>query len=219
MGMGSTAMVLTCSLHGVCGGEGGNESIKMSDVRTIFADKSTLTKVAAYCLTGQAAQALVFLNQPRFISIGISTQVIGIVTAASQMLCMMSARSYDIARKIGENAFLVITSLTVSVCFAAFAYSRSASAVIISYMLINAFTSFQWPVLEVIKNRAVRSENRATILSIYSLLYSAIGIVMNLTLSRLTTLSTSYPFMFLIVLTLAGSAGYLASVKKDSCSG
>ncbi len=219
MGMGSTAMVLTCSLHEVCGGEGGNESIKMSDVRAIFADKSTLTKVAAYCLTGQAAQALVFLNQPRFISIGISTQVIGIVTAASQMLCMMSARSYDIARKIGENAFLVITSLTVSVCFAAFAYSRSASAVIISYMLINAFTSFQWPVLEVIKNRAVRSENRATILSIYSLLYSAIGIVMNLTLSRLTTLSTSYPFMFLIVLTLAGSAGYLASVKKDSCSG
>ncbi len=205
------AMLLTCSLHDVRGGEGGKEPVKLSDMPAIFADRPTFVRVLAYCLVGQAGQALVFLNQPRFIGIGIDTQGIGMIAALTQMICLMSVKSYDIAKRMGETAFLTVTGAIVSAGFAVFAYSGSIPAVVLSYVFINASVAFQWPVLEVIKNRAVRIDNRATVLSVYSLLYSVVGIALNLTLSQLALLSPAYSFILLAVLASIGSVTYLAA--------
>lgn len=204
------AMVLTCLLNEAHGDEVTKNYVRLSDIWAVFSDKITLTEVLAFCIVGQAGQALVFLHQPKFISVGINTGSIGIITALTQLICLSSVKSYRIAQRIGEITLLIISSVVVSLGFAVMAYSNSGPSVILSFVLVNGAVAIQWPVMEVIKNRAVKTDNRATILSIYALFYSVIGIALNLTLSGITLLPLSYSFILLAVLALISAIVFIA---------
>lgn len=204
------AMALTFFLTEVHGTENNKTRIKFSDISSVFSDKITLTEVLAFSLVGQSGQALVFLHQPKFISAGINTGDIGIITALTQMICMLAIKSYSFANKIGEMTLLFAATAIVSFGFMVLAYSDNGLAAILSFVLINGAIAFQWPVMEVIKNRAVKTDNRATILSVYALFYSVIGIALNLILSEITFLPLSYSFILLAMLASISTVVFIA---------
>ncbi|GAA0085790.1 hypothetical protein UT300007_22290 [Clostridium sp. CTA-7] len=155
------------------------ENIKES-FKIVLNNKNIIVFIFSLALITEVVQSVtVFLDQGQYIKSGIDIKYFGILLVIIQIMRLISVKSYKLSNKLGQNKSInFLMGLIFLAClFLIFIDSPIGSVLCIGI----AATSMALiePMGVDIKNKSISSENRATILSIYSMLGSIISAVIN----------------------------------------
>ncbi|MGL4760970.1 MAG: MFS transporter [Sarcina sp.] len=147
-----------------------------------------------------------YLVQLQYVRSNISYIYFGIITAVAQLLCMLSAKTYAITKKLGQIKTILLFVLAIIFSVIILTITHSAILSIIFSVIIQISLSMLMPILMDVQNRSIKetSQNRATILSIYSMLGCVIGMIINLLIGLGSDNSVKISFeICLIILVIA----------------
>ncbi|TYP49791.1 MFS transporter [Thermosediminibacter litoriperuensis] len=188
------AWVLTLFLQET-GSRTENKPVLLFSLKSAFRDLRMLLLVIAAALVTQVNHsATVFLNQVQYMKSGIDPKYFGIIMAGIQLLPVFSAKTYAITGKLGQGMAmkLLFGAIPVS-CFILSRTSHPAVSVVF-IAVIGASYSLSRPILLDIQNRSITTADRATLLSIYSMIINIIGAVLNPAVGRAADISIETAF-------------------------
>ena len=156
-----------------------NASIKMNFKET-FNNKNIIVFIISITLFSEIVQGItVYLNQNKYISCGIDVKKFGIILALSQIISLITGKSYYFKRILGERKYINILYLIILVATLILWRTTSAVVSVISVMSISLSDALFAPIVMEIENKSVTTGDRATVLSIYSVIGSVVSAVIN----------------------------------------
>lgn len=158
-----------------------SESIGIiNNLKCILEKRNILVLVIAIALIGEVVQSItVFLNQGIYIKSNIDIKYFGIILAAIQIVKLVSIKSYKITNKIGQKTTIKFFVMLILISSFALIFIRNGFLAIISIALIATSMAFIEPIFMDIKNKSIKTVDRATLLSIYSMVGSVVAAVIN----------------------------------------
>jgi len=188
------AMIFTLFLSEVESEKRENMKLKES-VKQAFADRSIIFLVVAMALMVEIFQATtVFLNQLQYLKVGIPVHYFGWILAGIQVVRLFSAKTKRVTDRWGNMSTLLILSMIVLVSCVGLLVTSQAVLSILAILLISVSLAIMGPVEMDLKNKSIHSSNRATILSIYSMIASLIGVGGNLIIGKAADYSVEMGF-------------------------
>lgn len=138
----------------------------------------------------------VFLNQLQYTRCGMSNTVIGILYIVATLLGLLGVYSASVTNRLGtKRSFFLFCGLAVVSCLTLAVTAQAFPSVLGILILRLSNTLFQ-PFQSEIQNRQIQTDNRATALSIHSMLISSIAIGTNLVFGALSDWSLPAAFLF-----------------------
>lgn len=138
----------------------------------------------------------VFLNQLQYTRCGMSNTAIGILYIVATLLGLLGVYSAAVTNRLGtKRSFFLFCGLAAVSCLALGVTAQAFPSVLGILILRFSNTLFQ-PFQSEIQNRQIQTENRATALSIHSMLISCIAIGTNLVFGALSDWSLPAAFFF-----------------------
>lgn len=170
-------------------------------------NKNMLLFIIALAVLGEVTHSIcVFLNQPKYIEVGIGVKYFGILTALLQIVALMSSKTHKISKKFGNEKFIKFIFILVAINSFVLAYTSNYLMVILALVFIQGAFALSTPLSMDIQNKSITTDNRATILSIYAMAGDIINSVINLAVGKTTEISLKFTFVFCGVLIIAGFA-------------
>lgn len=165
-----------------------NEVTKKENVKNKF--KYSLKHVAAHkyiiiflvgiSLVKEVVQSItVFLNQQQYIKSGIDIRYFGVLLVAIQFMKLISVKSYKLSNMIGQIKSINMLTITVFISSSILIIISNAILSFLCVSVISIGMAIMEPMIIDIKNRSISSGNRATILSIYSMIESITSSIIN----------------------------------------
>jgi MFS family permease len=149
-------------------------------LKHVAANKYIIIFLVGISLVKEVVQSItVFLNQQQYIKSGIDIRYFGISLVAIQFMKLISVKSYKLSNMIGQ--IKSINMLTIAV-FISSSILIIISNAILSFLCVSVISigmAIMEPMIIDIKNRSISSGNRATILSIYSMIESITSSIIN----------------------------------------
>lgn len=155
------------------------ESIK-DNLKIVLANTSIIIFIVGISLISEVVQSItVYLNQEQYIKSGIDIKYFGILLVAIQVMKLISIKSYKLSNMIGQkkSIILLVTLILINASILIIISNRILSFLCIA--LISICMAVAEPMIIDIKNKSIFSRNRATILSIYSMIGSIISAAIN----------------------------------------
>lgn len=172
------ALILSLFLDEVSKAEK-TESVKMN-FKEVFANKSIILFIISITLISEIVQSItVYLNQNKYINCGIDIRNFGVILALSQIISLITGKSYYFKRILGERKYINILYLIILVATLILWRTTSAVVSVISVMSISLSDALFAPIVMEIENKSVITGDRATVLSIYSVIGSVVSAVIN----------------------------------------
>lgn len=138
----------------------------------------------------------VFLNQLQYTRCGMSNTAIGILYIVATLLGLLGVYSAAVTNRLGtKRSFFLFCGLAAVSCLTLGVTAQAFPSVLGILILRFSNTLFQ-PFQSEIQNRQIQTENRATALSIHSMLISCIAIGTNLVFGALSDWSLPAAFFF-----------------------
>lgn len=138
----------------------------------------------------------VFLNQLQYTRCGMSNTVIGILYIVATLLGLLGVYSAAVTNRLGtKRSFFLFCGLAAVSCLTLAVTAQAFPSVLGILILRLSNTLFQ-PFQSEIQNRQIQTDNRATALSIHSMLISCIAIGTNLVFGALSDWSLPAAFLF-----------------------
>lgn len=166
-------------------------------LRKTLRNRSLLLFLIAVALLSETHQTVtVFLNQLQYARCGLDNGAIGILFMAATVLGLLGVYSTVLTKRIGQMASLyLLGSLAAGSCLtlAVAPYTVPSVLGILTLRLSNAL--FQ-PMQTELQNQQIQTENRATALSIQSMVIGCIAIGVNLLFGALSERSLPLAFLF-----------------------
>lgn len=166
--------------------------------------------LAGVALLSETHQTItVFLNQLQYTRCGMGSTAMGILYIVASLLGLLGVCSTAVTRRLGtKRSFFLFCGLAAGSCLvlALTAQALPSVAGILTLRLSN--TLFQPFQLE-IQNRQIQAENRATCLSIHSMLISCVAIGTNLIFGALSDRNLPTAFLFGAGICLLGLVFFL----------
>lgn len=200
------AVVLTFFLIEVKNSSGERVSLT-KNFEIAFSDKSILLFVFSIALISEVVQVVtVFLNQIQYLRSGIDPKYFGIIIAVIQCAKLISVKSKDISSKLGNLKTIgLFVGLITGGCVLLIATDNpwlSVGGVI----LIALSLAIIGPIDIDVKNQQIKSEDRATILSMYSMVGGLLASIGNIAVGAVADYSLQAG---LAVCTLMGIASFV----------
>lgn len=156
------------------------------------------------------------LSQIHFENIGFDFKFFGFVTAFSELASLLSSKTYIFTNKFGQTKTLkfIITSTLIFVFILIFTENITFSIVCI--ISLSGLTAMSSPIVLDIQNKFIK-KNRATILSIYSMIGNIFAAIINILIGFLADMYIKYSFMLCFFILLIGVYGvylYLSKTPK-----
>lgn len=146
----------------------------------------------------------VFLNQIQFVKCGMSEGLIGFVFILANIAGLSSMLSSKITKIIGVKKIIPICFLVaIFACFLMAVNSVAFISIFAILILRIAFSIFQ-PLQSKLQNVQVKSANRATTLSVFSIIMNSIGISTNLIFGAIAEIDIAFAFYCGIAFCLVG---------------
>lgn len=149
-------------------------------LKHVAANKYIIIFLVGISLVKEVVQSItVFLNQQQYIKSGIDIRYFGILLVAIQFMKLISVKSYKLSNMIGQ--IKSINMLTIAV-FISSSILIIISNAILSFLCVSVISigmAIMEPMIIDIKNKSISSGNRATILSIYSMIESITSSIIN----------------------------------------
>lgn len=151
----------------------------------------------------------VYLSQLQYVRSNINYIFFGIINSITQLLCMLSAKTYLITKKLGQVKTII---LFVSIMFVSnfiLIFNNSGGISIALIMIIQISMAILSPIVADIENKSIddKSNNRATILSIYSMISSLIATFVNIIIGTYSNNSVEKAFkmcFFIMIISFIG---------------
>lgn len=151
-----------------------------SSFKNIFCNKSILVFVIAMALIAQSTNCIcVYLNQPLYVKYGVNIKYFGIINAAIQLLCISSTKSYKFSEKIGESRLIIIIFSFVAIASFTLFFNKFMWLCIVIIGLEEVAYMICEPISMNIQNRVIKANDRATLLSAYSMIGNIISVIVN----------------------------------------
>lgn len=153
-----------------------------------------------------------FLNQPQYIKCGIEIKYFGLIFACMQIIPAASSGTYKLLNRIKREKLIGIIVLIMIA--AGFTLSITGSAIfsIISVALISLSSAIFQPLFYSKQNQNLKDNNRATVLSIYSMIIGLTSGSINIVIGKVAELSLSGSFILISALLAVFSTIYF--IKK-----
>lgn len=160
-----------------------NKEEKVSIIETfkeVCKDKGIIIFIISYGLIEEIVQIItVFLNQKQYLKSGIGIEYFGAILTIMTLLKLIAGKSYSISRKLGQKRVLLIflSIIILSIGILIIVDKPILSVILIG--IISLGSAIISPIIMDIKNKSITRGNRATILSIYSMIASITTIFLN----------------------------------------
>lgn len=182
--------------------------------QTLTNPKLLLIVLSAALFTETAQTVTVFLNQPKYVKVGLDPAMISLAYIVVTVSGFCSAFSYLFTRKIGAKSFGIILFLLAGASCAALAFSEKGLVCVLLMVILEASSGMFEPVHIQIQNTEVKSANRATILSLNSALMSTVAIFTNIIFGKIADFSINLAFLLGTGFCVVGSVMYALSFLK-----
>lgn len=138
----------------------------------------------------------VFLSQIKYTNIGIDLKYFGLLTLSLQFFRILAAK---ISGHIKKNQYKIIISIMIfSIISIILLASNTNIYIVIGLIMILGFNhSFVIPIFIDIQNKNIKTDNRATILSINSMMISLALLPINPLIGFITDTSLNYALLFI----------------------
>lgn len=158
----------------------------------------------------------VFLNQLQYTRCGMSSTAMGILYIVATLLGLLGVYSAAVTNRLGtKRSFFLFCGLAAVSCLLLALTTHMLPSIVGILTLRLSNTLFQ-PFQSEIQNRQIQTDNRATALSIHSMLISCIAIATNLIFGALSDWNLSVAFLFGGSICLLGLLFFMVWYKKSS---
>jgi MFS family permease len=176
------------------------ESLKQA-----FRDKTIIIFTISIALIIEVFQAVtVFLNQSQYLKSGIDVKYFGVILAGIQLLRLFSVKSNYLSEKLGNCQAIIILFFLVVLCCIVLIFTASYIFSIMTISLISLSVAMIGPIEMDIKNKTIRTSNRATILSVYSMVGSLIASIGNIIIGKTADYSLELGFITCLMMSILG---------------
>lgn len=162
---------------------------------TVFDVKFLLFLIGAAFYNEAVQMMTVWLNQNQYIKCGLDDAAIGAVYIAVTVISLVGAFSKNAADKLGKNGLAAAVFLVTAVSGAILAFTSSAAVSIICVVAVAAGRRLFTPLSNEILSRRVKVSDRATQLSVFSLLQSIAACGINVAYGKAADLSLTAAFL------------------------
>ncbi|MGL4109519.1 MFS transporter [Clostridium sp. LP20] len=190
-------------------------SIKES-FKEVLKNKKFIILIITFALMEEIVQGItVFLNQEQYIKSGIDIKYFGVILAFLAIVKLISAKSYKISEKFGQKKAILLLSLIISITSGALAFISSPGLSILFIAIISGASALMMPMISDIKNKSIDQEDRATILSIYSMIGSLISVFINPVIGATSEVSLEMGIVSCFIIGLIGSLSMWKILKSN----
>lgn len=160
-------------------------------------NRSLLLFLIAAALLSETHQTItVFLNQLQYQKCGLSGSSIGLLFVAATLLGLLGFCSSSVTGRLGIcSSLLLFCSMAAASCLT-LAATRLAFPSAAAILILRFSNTLFQPLLTEIQNRQIRTDNRATALSVNSMLLNSVAIGTNLVFGALADRTLSGAFLF-----------------------
>lgn len=185
--------------------------------KLVLGNKKFIIFIISFALISEVVQSItVFLNQGQYIKSGINIKFFGILLALMQVVKLLSVKSYKLSDKFGQTKSinLLVILITISSGTLIFVSNKLMSILIIG--IISFSMALMEPIAMDIKNNIIESHDRATILSIYSMISSVITATINPIIGVAAEVSLEIGLVICCIIAITSSLlmGYFMKVNN-----
>ncbi|GAA0759972.1 MFS transporter [Clostridium sartagoforme] len=149
-------------------------------LKHVAANKYIIIFLVGISLVKEVVQSItVFLNQQQYIKSGIDIRYFGILLVAIQFMKLISVKSYKLSNMIGQIKSINMLMIAVFISSSILIIISNAILSFLCVSVISIGMAIMEPMIIDIKNKSISSGNRATILSIYSMIESITSSIIN----------------------------------------
>jgi len=188
--------------------EKGDRSIDLlvDGVRTLRSNRQFRRLVLLALATVPFGDYLSSLYQPRFVDVGVPPVWLGLGLALASLLSILGARyAYGLEAWLGTRSSLLLVTGLPGVLYLVMAAARRPAWSVLAFCTLAGSMSLKEPIFSGLLNRHIESKNRATVLSLISMVSGLYVALMGLLIGRIGDFSLTYAFVFMGVIVLAGS--------------
>ncbi len=195
---------------------------KLSIIKDSFKDFSNVKWILVFIISMGIISEISYgisinLGQIHFEEIGFNIKYLGCISAFSEILGMLSCKTYILSEKFGQNKTLKFMLNTMLICIAVLIFTRNIFISIIAICLLSGLISMVSPIVLDIKNKSI-IKNRATILSIYSMIGSIVSAFINIIIGFYADIRLKYSFIACFFIMAIGIVGvYIYFRKSKAC--
>ena len=173
-------------------------------------DRRFLLFILAESMLSYATWAItVMLNQPKYISLGLTEQHIGWIEIAFSALALTGAWSAILTKKMGFRKFMVTGITVIAASAIVMGLTGSILLAILSVALVEIAYALLSPLVSDLYSKHVTVFDRATQLSIYAMITEFFSFTLSLIMSLVTAQSFYAPFFLCAGMAFAGICLFL----------
>ncbi|MEE8308070.1 MAG: MFS transporter [Gammaproteobacteria bacterium] len=187
--------------------EDGDSSLKLlvDGVKTLRGNRQFLGLVLLALATIPFRNYL-GLYQPRFVEAGVPPIWLGLAQALGSGLCILGARyAYRLEEWLGSRWSLLLVTALPGVLYLLMAVVVHPVFTVLVFCALYGSMSLKGPIFSGLMNRHIESKNRATVLSLISMVSGRYVALMGLVIGRVGDLSVTYGFALMGMIVLVGS--------------
>jgi MFS family permease len=181
-------------------------SLMKDGAKLIRKNKSLLRIILLSVFASPFLFTLNYLYQPYLLSSGINTALFGTIFAIALLLAAsLQKYAYKIEEKLGIKWTVFLATMLPGIFYIIMAFTFHPIWAILLFVMIRATMGLKEPLFSDYKNLHITSKNRATILSMISIIISLYLVGMRLIIGRLADINLSYSFLFMGVVIVIAS--------------
>lgn len=193
---------------------------RLTDIlKLTLKDRRFLLFILAEAMLSYATWTLtVMLNQPKYISLGLTEQHIGWIEIAFSALALTGTWSAVLTQKMGSRKFMVTGMSAIALCAMVMGLTGSTFQAILSVALVEVAYALLSPLIQDLYSKHVRVADRATQLSVYAMITEFFSFTLSLIMSLVTARSIYGPFFLCAGMSIAGIILFLCCYRTDNAS-
>jgi hypothetical protein len=185
-------------------------------VRLLLRDRRFRRLVILALATVPFVDYLLNLYQPRFVDVGVPSIWLGLALAVGSAFSILGARyAYRLQERLGTSGSLLLVTILPGVLYLVMAMTLHPLSSVLTFCALIGSISLKDPILSGHLNEHIESRNRATVLSLISMLSGLYTALMGLVIGRLGDFSLTVAFAFMGIVILAGALLFRVSEYNE----
>lgn len=181
-------------------------ALLVDGVRTLRIKKLFRRLVLLALATVPFKDYLLNLYQPRFVEVGVPSIWLGLALALASAISIFAARyAYVLEGRLGAGRSLLFVTSLPGALYLVLAVAFQPALAVLAFCTVYGSMSLKDPILSGHLNKHIDSQNRATVLSMISMVSGIYVALMGLLIGRIGDWSLTAAFIFMGAVVLAGS--------------
>ena len=186
----------------------------ISNFKSIINNKKIIIFIFGTAILSEASHGITaFLNQNQYLKSGIDIKYFGLIVVFNQLLKILGIKTYKITSKILNIDLIIIISIIIGLNSFGLVFTSNKIVSIVLISVISLAITLIEPLIIDIENKSVTTQDRATVLSIYSIIGSIVSLIVNPYIGKFAEVSIEQGFIFCSIVSLV-SVSLIIFYKK-----